>query len=106
MIIIYNILTKLDDDDYYGCEMILLVFSIHHGSITALKSCSKLTLNGDGFLFALPSLKLTANAPAHGCLEYVCFLLGWPIFRCELLVFRKCNCCNKVFSTCNISRLC
>ena len=25
-------------------------------------------------------------APKNGWLEYDCFLLGWPIFRCELLV--------------------
>ncbi len=28
------------------------------------------------------SLKLTAKAPENGWLEYDCFLLGWPIFRC------------------------
>ena len=31
----------------------------------------------------LPSLTLT---PKNGWLEDDCFLLGWPIFRCELLV--------------------
>ena len=34
----------------------------------------------------LPSLKLTANAPKSGWLEYDPFLLGMPIFRGELLV--------------------
>ncbi len=34
----------------------------------------------------LPSLKLTAKAPENGCLEDKPFLLGWPIFRGELLV--------------------
>ena len=34
------------------------------------------------------TLKLTANSPENGWSEYDCFLLelGWPIFRCELLV--------------------
>ena len=30
----------------------------------------------------LPSLKLTFSKPENGWLEYDCFLLGWPIFRC------------------------
>ena len=32
------------------------------------------------------SLKLTAKAPENGWLEFDRFLLGWPIFRDELLV--------------------
>ncbi len=28
-------------------------------------------------------------APENGWLEYFCFLLGWPIFRCELLVLES-----------------
>ena len=37
----------------------------------------------------LPSLKLTNSefAPENGWLEYDCFLLGWSIFRGELLGF-------------------
>ena len=37
--------------------------------------------NGD----ALPETNIFA--PENGWLEVIHFLLGWPIFRCELLVF-------------------
>ena len=36
--------------------------------------------------FNYTPLKLTAKAPENGWLEYDRFLLGWAIFRCELLV--------------------
>ncbi len=42
----------------------------------------------------IPSLKLTANTPENGWLEYDPFLWGWPIFRCEFAVsFRECIMC-------------
>ena len=41
---------------------------------------------------ATRNLKLTAFAPENGWLKYDCFLLGWPIFRGDLLVSGRVTC--------------
>ena len=38
--------------------------------------------------FRLPETN-SEFTPENGWLEYDCFLLGWPIFRCELLVLGR-----------------
>ena len=52
------------------------------GSVTTWSLCMTRKFTALG----VPSLKLTANASKNGWLEYDRFLLGWPIFRGELLV--------------------
>ena len=44
----------------------------------------------------LSSLKLTAIEPENGCLEDDPFLLGWPVFRGELLVSGSVSISKKV----------
>ena len=46
-----------------------------------------------------PSLKLTAKAAENGWLEYDRFLLGWPIFRVDLLVSGRVTIPKKVTKT-------
>ena len=47
-----------------------------------------------GWKIYLPETNI---APENGWLEYDCFLLRWPIFRCENVSFRECR-ANKLKS--------
>ena len=58
-----------------------------------------------GLICYLHSLKLTANAPENGWLEYDPFLLGRPIFRCELLVSGRLDVCMPTWGCLDLKKI-